>query len=100
MLPIHLVVTSPSNVTLVDVEVVTPHSVQINFDERGEYVVHATNIGDEESNIPIGINFPRDNNVVNRENDKFLISIILTVSGLVLFCLGLITFFIFKKQNG
>jgi hypothetical protein len=89
VLPIHLVVTSPSNVTLVDVEVVTPYTTQLSFNERGEYIVHATNMGNEQSAIPVGLNFPREGNVVNREADKFLVSLLLTVSGLVLFCLGL-----------
>ncbi|MCL2173131.1 MAG: hypothetical protein FWB84_05775 [Candidatus Bathyarchaeota archaeon] len=89
VLPIHLVIVSPSNETLVDVDVVAPHTVQINFNERGEYIVHATNMGDERSPIPVALEFPRDSDVVNREADKFFVSLILTVSGAALFCLGL-----------
>jgi len=87
--PVHLVVVSPSNVTLVDVDFVTPHTVQLNFDERGEYIVHGTNMGNESSPISASLKFSRDGAVENREADKFLVSLILTVSGFVLFCLGL-----------
>jgi hypothetical protein len=89
IVPVHLVVASPSNVTLVDVETVTPHTIQLNFDERGEYTVHATILGNESYPISVSLKFPQDGDVVNREADKFLVSLILTVSGLVLFCLGL-----------
>ena len=95
--PVHLVVVSPSNVTLVDTEFVTPHTVQLNFDERGEYIVHVTNMGNESYPIPVSLKFPGD--VVNREADKFLVSVILTVSGVVLFCLGLgISLFLKHKK--
>ncbi|MGD6810474.1 MAG: hypothetical protein ACQCN3_12315 [Candidatus Bathyarchaeia archaeon] len=97
--PVHLVVVSPSNVTLVDEEVVTPHTVQLNFDERGEYIVHATNMGNESYPISASLKFSRDGNVVNREADKFLVSLILTVSGVVLFCLGLSTSLFLKLKK-
>ncbi|NLE05239.1 MAG: hypothetical protein GX638_10645, partial [Crenarchaeota archaeon] len=99
VLPIHLVVISPSNVTLVDVEVVTPYTVQIDFKERGEYVVYATNIGDNKSAIPIDLNFPKDGTAMYRESDKFLVSSIFTVSGVVIFCLGLFTSMILKYKK-
>ena len=97
--PVHLVVVSPSNVTLVDVEFVTPHTVQLNFDERGEYIVHVTNMGNESYPIPVSLKFPRDGGVVYREADKFLVSLILTISGLVLFCLGLSTSLFLKHKR-
>jgi hypothetical protein len=97
--PVHLVVVSPSNLTLVDVEFVTPHTVQLNFDERGEYIVHVTNIGNESYPIPVSLKFPSGEDVVNREADKFFVSVILTVSGVVLFCLGLgISLFLKHKK--
>jgi hypothetical protein len=100
VVPVHLVVVNPSNVTLVDVEAVTPHTVQLNFDERGEYTVYATNMGNESYPIPVSLKFPEDSDVVNRQADKFLVSQILTVSGLVLFCLGLGTSLFLKlKRN-
>ena len=99
ILPIHLVVTSPSRVTIVDVEVTTPYTIQLNFDERGEYIVHATNIGDNKSAIPIGLNFPKDGDAMYREADKFLVSSIFTISGVVLFCLGLINSMILKHKK-
>ena len=97
--PVHLVVVSPSNVTLVDVECVIPHTVQLNFNERGEYIVQATNMGNESYPIPVSLKFPRDGDVVYREADKFLVSLILTVSGLVLFCLGLSTSLFLKHKR-
>jgi hypothetical protein len=97
--PVHLVVVSPSNVTLVDVEVVTPHTVQLNFEERGEYIVHGTNLGNESYPISVALKFSRDGDVVNREADKFLVSLVLTVSGFVLFCLGLSTSLLLKHKR-
>jgi len=95
-----LVVVSPSNSTLVDVEIATQYySVPINFDERGEYVIYVTNMGDETIPIPIGVQFSHDGNVVYREADKFLVGIILTVSGTVLFCLSLSTYLIAKHKK-
>lgn len=100
VVPVHLVVVSPSNVTLVDVEVVTPHTVQLDFKERGEYIVHGTNMGNESYPISVSLKFPHDGDVVNREADKFLVSLVLTVSGFVLFCLGLSTsLFLKHKRN-
>jgi hypothetical protein len=95
----HLVVVSPSGVILVDVEVATPYTVPIGFTERGEYVVYVTNLGDETVPIPISVKFPKDSGVVNREADKFFVSIVLTVSGVALFCLGLSTSLILKHKN-
>jgi hypothetical protein len=97
--PVHLVVVSPSNVTLVDEEIVTPHTVQLDFEERGEYIVHGTNMGNESYPISVSIKFPPDSNVENRESDKFLVSLILTVSGFVLFCLGLSTSQFYKHKR-
>lgn len=89
VVPMHVVVVSPSGVVLVDAEAVTPCSFEVDFAERGEYVVYVTNMSDEEYSIPVAVEFPKDASVVYREADKFLVSVILTVSGVVLFCLGL-----------
>ena len=97
--PVHLVVVSPSNVTLVDTEFVTPHTVQLNFDQRGEYIVNVTNMGNESYPIPVSLKFPRDGDVVYREADKFLVSLVLTISGVVLFCLGLSTSLFLKHKR-
>ncbi|XHH08134.1 MAG: hypothetical protein ACFCUE_11240 [Candidatus Bathyarchaeia archaeon] len=97
--PFHLVVVSPSNVTLVDKEIVTPHTVQIDFEERGEYIVHGTNRGNESYPLSVSIKFPQDSDVENRESDKFLVSLVLTVSGFVLFCLGLSTSLFLKLKT-
>ncbi|MCL2135774.1 MAG: hypothetical protein FWH37_09585 [Candidatus Bathyarchaeota archaeon] len=100
-IPVHLVVVSPSDIVLVDETIVTPYTVQVNFDERGEYVVYITNMADESYSIPLSLKFPRNGDVVNREADKFIVSIILTASGLTLFCLGLATtLFVNHKKTG
>ncbi len=99
--PMHVVVVSPSGVVLVDTETVTPCSFKVDFAERGEYVVNVTNMSDEDNSIPVAVEFPKDTGVVYREADKFLVSVILTISGGVLFCLGLSTslFFKLKRDN-
>ncbi|MDR2699377.1 MAG: hypothetical protein LBC12_00910 [Nitrososphaerota archaeon] len=89
VLPVHLVIVDPSNVTLVNADVITPYSVQIDFDKRGEYVVYVTNQDDKSSAIPIGVEFIEEDGVTHREADKFLVGTILTVSGVVLSFLGL-----------
>lgn len=100
VVPMHVVVVSPSGVVLVDTEAVTPCSFKVNFVERGEYVVYVTNMSEEEYSIPVAVEFPQDTGVVYREADKFLVSLILTVSGVVLFCLGLITsLFLHKRKS-
>jgi uncharacterized membrane protein len=97
--PMHVVVVSPSGVVLVDTEAVTPCSFKVDFTERGEYVVSVTNMGDEEYSIPVAVEFPKDASIVYREADKFLVSLILTVSGVVLLCLGLITSLFLRKRK-
>jgi len=97
--PVRLVVVSPSGETLVDMEDVMPYSVDVDFTERGEYVVYVTNLSDETIPIPVSVDFPRDTGIVYREADKFLVSIILTASGIALFCIGLIATLITKHKK-
>ena len=97
--PMHVVVVSPSGVVLVDTEAVTPCSFEVDFAERGEYVVYVTNMSDEEYSIPVAVEFPKDASIVYREADKFLVSLILTVSGVVLLCLELITSLFLRKRK-
>jgi hypothetical protein len=99
VVPMHVVVVSPSGVVLVDTEAATPCSFEVNFAERGEYVVYVTNMSNEDNSIPVAVEFPKDTGVVYREADKFLVSVILTVSGVALFCLGLSTTLITKQKN-
>jgi hypothetical protein len=96
---VHLVVVSPSGVTLVDEEGSTPYFVPVDFDERGEYVVYVTNLGNETGPIPVSVKFPPNSGVVYREADKFLVSIILTASGAALLCIGLSTTLITKHKK-
>jgi len=98
-IPVHLVVVSPSDTVLVDETIVTPYTVQVNFDERGEYVVYITNMADESYPIPLSLKFPRDGSVVNREADKFFVSTILLISGAILLCLGLSLSLIIKHKK-
>jgi hypothetical protein len=97
--PFHLVVVSPSNVTLVDEEIVTPHTIQLDFEERGEYIVHGTNMGNESYPISVSLKFPQDSDVENREADKFLVSLVITVSGVVLFCFGVSASLLLKLKR-
>jgi len=99
VVPAHLVVVSPSDVVLVDVDIVTPYTAQVDFDERGEYVVYVTNMGEESYPIPISVKFPRNGDVVNREADKFFVSTILLISGVTLLCLGLSLSLIIKHRK-
>jgi hypothetical protein len=98
--PMHVVVVSPSGVVLVNTEAVTPCSFKVDFAERGEYVVNVTNKSHEDNPIPVAVEFPKDTGVVYREADKFLVSVILTVSGVVLFCLGLGMSLFLKHKDG
>ncbi len=45
-------------------------------------------MGNESYPISVSLKFPQDSDVENREADKFLVSLVLTVSGVGLFCLG------------
>jgi len=94
VLPIHLVIVNPLNVTLVDVDIVTPCYIPIDFDKRGEYVVHITNLTAEDQDLfPVGLNFPNESGdgvATGRDVDKFFCSMILAVSGVLFFCLGLL----------
>ena len=83
VLPIHIKIEDPTNQTLVEQDIITPHSFEIDFNRRGHYQVHLTNNGTEDSPIPIGLRF-EDGNPQNREADKFLLSIILTALGTIL----------------
>ncbi|MCL2173290.1 MAG: hypothetical protein FWB84_06615 [Candidatus Bathyarchaeota archaeon] len=96
---VRLVVVSPSNVTLVDKQEATPFSVPIDFTERGEYVLYVTNLGNATVPIPVSVKFPPNAGVVYREADKFLVSILLTTSGVAFLCIGLVTTLITKHKN-
>lgn len=91
VLPVHLVVKNPANQTLIEKDIITPYSFQINFNERGEYAVSVTNKGAGTSSIPMGLIFLETNGNSNREADKFILSIILLICGLALFSINLIT---------
>ena len=103
VLPIRLVIVNPLNVTLVDMELVTPCSIPVDFDKRGEYVIYVTNLADDEQSIfPVGLNFPGAGNydvAKSKEVDKFFVSMVLMVSGVIVFCLGLLVSLVLKYRN-
>lgn len=82
VLPIHIKIENPDNQTLIEQDIITPHSFEMDFNRRGHYKVHITNNGTEDSSIPIGLRF-EDGNPQNREADKFLLGIILMVLGVI-----------------
>jgi hypothetical protein len=96
---IHLLVKNPANQTLIEQDIVTPSSFQINFNQRGEYTVYITNKGIETTSIPMGLIFSQTNGNANRETDKFTLSIVFTVFGLVLVCVSLIMTLISKRHT-
>jgi hypothetical protein len=94
--PVHLKVTDPANRTLLEQDMVTPGTFPIEFKTRGEYRVYLTNNGNEKSPIPIGTTFELGN-PQNREADKYLLAIVLTMSGAVFIAAGLTMKFASKK---
>jgi hypothetical protein len=104
VLPVRLVIINPLNVTVVDMEVVTPCLVPVDFDKRGEYVIHVTSLSDDEQSLfPIGLNFPNSadsgNVATGKDVDKFFVGMVLLVSGAVFFCLGLLVTLFSKLQQ-
>lgn len=96
VLPIHLLVQSPTNETLLEMDTTTPCSHQIDFNLRGEYTVYLTNKGTKPMSIPIGLVFLETKGNSNRESDKYSISIILAIFGVTLVCIDLLTNFLKK----
>jgi hypothetical protein len=83
VLPIHLEVKDPANQTLIEKDLVTPDSFEVDFKTRGQYSVYITNKGNESSLMPISVRF-EEGKPENREADKYALSIILTAAGAAL----------------
>jgi hypothetical protein len=98
VLPIHLEVKDPANQTLVEQDLVTPGSFEVDFKTRGQYSVYITNKGNESSPMPIGVRFDEGKSQ-NREADKYILSIILTVSGVASIVIGIVMKLISKQQH-
>ncbi|MCW4024791.1 MAG: hypothetical protein NWF01_07135 [Candidatus Bathyarchaeota archaeon] len=97
-LPVHVKVTDPAGQTLIDQDIVTPTSLVVNFGMRGDYNVYLTNQGSEQSPIPVGVQFQRDN-LQNREADKFLFGEVFTILGGLLILIGLAVNIASKKRK-
>jgi len=98
VLPVHFEVKDPVNQTIVEEDLVTPGSFEVNFKARGKYTVYITSHGNETSPMPIGVRF-EEGNPENREADKYLLSIILTASGATLIVIGLVMRVISNRVN-
>jgi hypothetical protein len=98
VLPVHFEVKDPANQTLVEQDLVTPGSFEVDFKTRGKYTVYITNKGNETSPMPIGVSF-EEGKPENREADKYLLSIILTASGAALIFTGLVMRLLPKRHK-
>jgi hypothetical protein len=94
--PVHLKVTNPANKTVLEEDIVTPGTFQMEFSARGEYKVYLTNNGNQRTSIPIGTTFEMGN-PQNREADKYLLALFLTVTGVVCISAGVIIGLISKR---
>ncbi len=97
-LPVHLKIIGPSDKTILEQDIITPASIPINFDTRGEYKIYVTNNGSERTGIAIGKTFEM-NNPQNREADKYLLSETLIVVGAVVVAVGLTLNLVSKLRN-
>ncbi|NLE06138.1 MAG: hypothetical protein GX638_15230 [Crenarchaeota archaeon] len=99
VVPVHLVVINPSNLTIVDTDLITPHTVQIDFNQRGKYIVHLTNLDNQSYPMSISLKFPKDSGIENIPADRVLFSSILTTCGVIVFCIGLSSTLIMKRKK-
>jgi uncharacterized membrane protein len=86
--PVHLKFTDPNNNTIAEKDVITPYCFDVTFNERGAYTVYVTNNGNATTTMPLGINFDF-HNPINKEADKYVLSIILTALGALLVTVGI-----------
>jgi hypothetical protein len=96
---VHIQVDDPANRTIIEEDIVTPYSFEVDFNSRGLYKVYLTNNGNETAEIPIGLRF-KPYNAENREADKYLLSIVLIVLGGIIAVVGfVINFFGTQKTK-
>ena len=98
VLPVHLKIEDPTNKTVFEHDIVTPISYEMDFSVRGFYKVYITNQGNETTGIPIGLRFTQYE-PINREADKYLLSIVLTAFGAVVTAVGFVVSFAFKHRK-
>jgi hypothetical protein len=96
LLPVHLKIIDPTNQTLFEKDIVTPRSFKLDFTIRGQYSVYLTNNGNKTSPIPIALQFEQGNSQ-NKEADKYLLSLILTIVGITLISVELSAAIFSKK---
>ncbi|MDR1993093.1 MAG: hypothetical protein LBQ98_06315 [Nitrososphaerota archaeon] len=89
VLPLHLLITDPANRTLFNADIVTPDFFAVDFNTRGDYLVYLTNNGNKSESIPIGVQFG-EGNLQNREFDKYMLSVTLTLIGVILIVVGVV----------
>jgi hypothetical protein len=95
--PVHVKFTDPNNNTIAEKDVITPYCFDVTFNERGAYTVHVTNNGNATTTMPLVVIFDFFN-PVNKEADKYLLSIVLATLGGVIVVVGFVMNF-FKKQK-
>jgi len=95
---VHMKVDDPTNRTIIEEDIVTPHSFEVDFTSRGLYTVYITNNGNETAWIPIGLRFT-PYNPQNREADKYILSITLIVLGGVIVVAGLVMNFFGTRKT-
>jgi len=100
VLPVHLKIEDPTNKTVFEHDIVTPLSLEMDFNVRGFYKVYITNQGNETKTVSVGLRFTQYE-PINREADKYLLSIVLTAVGAVVTAVGFAVSFVLKhrKQN-
>lgn len=95
---VHVKFVDPNNKTIIEENIVTPYTFDVNFKTRGIYTVYVTNKGAEKTNMPLSIIFDL-HNPQNKDADKFLLSIVLTVVGAILVVVGVIMNLIMKHTQ-
>jgi len=89
-------VVSPNGETLAELNLTTPYSFTLHLDQRGAYNVYLTNQGNNESSIPLTIEF--HGGIGNIERDKFLVNEILLMAGAAFFLLGILLRKVIRKN--
>jgi hypothetical protein len=96
--PVHMKFTDPNNNTIAEKDVITPYCFDVTFNKRGVYTVHVTNNGNATTTMPLVVIFDFFN-PVNKEADKYLLSIILTALGALLVTVGIAMKFVWGQRS-
>ena len=81
-------VVSPNEEILTELNLITPYSFTVCFDQRGAYKVYFANQGDKESSVPLTIEFY--GGLSNIEKDKIFVNEILLAVGVTFILLGIL----------